>query len=70
MSDRDFSLYVVRDAQRACDDARAELETLRGVRDELIRRTLRVHTVHEVAHAMGLSLSQVRRLARRPLHDG
>jgi hypothetical protein len=69
MSDHDSSLDVVRDAQRAYDDARAEVETLRGARDELVRRALRFHAVNEVALATGLSLSQVRRLARRPSRD-
>lgn len=64
MSERDLSLDVVRDAQRACDDARNELATLRATRDDLLRRALRSHSVREAALATGLSESQIRRLAR------
>ena len=64
MSGSHSDLDVARDAQRAYEDAQAELVVLRRTRDELVRRASRHHDVQEVAIATGLSDSYARKLAR------
>ena len=64
MSGSHSDLDVARDAQRAYEDAQAELVVLRRTRDELVRRACRHHDVREVAGATGLSDSYARKLAR------
>ena len=58
-------LDLARDAQRAYEDAQAELVVLRRTRDELVRRACRHRDVQEVASVTGLSDSYARKLARK-----
>ena len=65
MSGSHSELDLARDAQRAYEDAQAELLVLRRTRDELVHRACRHHDVREVAGATGLSDSYARKLARQ-----
>ena len=65
MSGYHSELDLARDAQRAYEDAQAELLVLRRARDELVRRASRHHDVQKVANVTGLSDSYARKLARR-----
>jgi hypothetical protein len=64
MSRSHSELDLARDAQRAYEDAQAELLVLRRTRDELVHRACRHHDVREVAGVTGLSDSYARKLAR------